>query len=223
MTGTKVKFPEGESSFDLPDDMPAVQVTIEPPIAGRLTPWPEDRMVFISNSALGAPYGRPEDQVNPQAYIYSYVFREQMPNADWPGIEMRALAHYCQEDTEMTKSAPLDPLSLGVLSLAAASAALVRDEFHMMKKQPTTPASAYTEIPDRLSVDDRSEFYRPPEFTRGLKVKFEGKVRPDDVIEYCISEGWVRIAKRMANGKFIRERGRLVGVKHPGVVEPFRV
>ena len=47
--------------------------------------------------------------------------------------------------------------------------------------------------PDRLSLDPRSEFYDETLLSRGVGIKFNGQERTS-VIEYSISEGWIRVA-----------------------------
>ncbi|MBV1834433.1 DUF3297 family protein [Novacetimonas pomaceti] len=47
--------------------------------------------------------------------------------------------------------------------------------------------------PDRLSANPSSPFYNEALLERGIGVKFKG-VEKNNVEEYCISEGWVRLA-----------------------------
>jgi len=74
-------------------------------------------------------------------------------------------------------------------------------------------------IPDRVCVDADSEFFHPD--YRRIGVKFDGKVRPDDVQEYCMSEGWIRKQLRNSQGRLIMERGKARTVKWTGKVEAF--
>lgn len=81
-----------------------------------------------------------------------------------------------------------------------------------MRPLPTTALALAAQtgaIPDRASVEEDSPFY----WARGalVDVWFEGNKRGKyDVVEYCISEGWVRIGLRNGRGEFLKERGRFV-------------
>lgn len=68
--------------------------------------------------------------------------------------------------------------------------------------------------PDRLAIDARSPFFDADKLQRGVGIKFKDKVRRD-VDEYCISEGWVRVAM----GKAVDRKGRPLTIKLPGPVE----
>lgn len=70
--------------------------------------------------------------------------------------------------------------------------------------------------PDRLSVNPRSPFYDEAALARGIGIRFKG-VERNDVEEYCVSEGWVRVAA----GRALDRRGNPITFKHPGVVEPY--
>ena len=71
-------------------------------------------------------------------------------------------------------------------------------------------------LPDRLSTNPRSPFYNEDLLTRGVGIRFNGKERRD-VDEYCVSEGWIRVAA----GKALDRRGQPLTLKISGVVEPF--
>ena len=47
--------------------------------------------------------------------------------------------------------------------------------------------------PDRLSANPSSPFYNEALLERGIGVRFKG-IEKNNVEEYCISEGWVRLA-----------------------------
>ncbi|MCW5580062.1 MAG: DUF3297 family protein [Luteimonas sp.] len=68
--------------------------------------------------------------------------------------------------------------------------------------------------PDRLSNDPRSRFYDAILLERGIGIRFKG-VERRDVEEYCISEGWVRVAA----GKALDRRGQPLTIKLTGEVE----
>jgi len=68
--------------------------------------------------------------------------------------------------------------------------------------------------PDRLSSSTRSPFFDQPKLERGIGIRFNDKVRTD-VEEYCISEGWIRVAL----GKKVDRHGQPLTLKLNGVVE----
>lgn len=69
-------------------------------------------------------------------------------------------------------------------------------------------------LPDRLSVNPESPFYNEDLLARGIGVRFKG-VEKTNVEEYCISEGWVRVAV----GKTVDRRGNPLTMKLRGPVE----
>jgi hypothetical protein len=71
-------------------------------------------------------------------------------------------------------------------------------------------------LPDRLSVNPRSPFYNAGLLERGIGVRFNGADK-NNVEEYCISEGWVRLAV----GRTVDRHGNAMTVKYKGVVEPY--
>jgi len=72
--------------------------------------------------------------------------------------------------------------------------------------------------PDRLSADPASPFYDEALLERGVGVRFKGQEKTN-VEEYCVSEGWVRLAA----GKTTDRKGRPLTVKLKGeVVAYFR-
>ena len=70
--------------------------------------------------------------------------------------------------------------------------------------------------PDRLSNDPRSKFYDEATLERGIGIRFNGEER-QNVEEYCVSEGWVRLSM----GKTLDRRGRPMTMKLQGTVEPY--
>lgn len=70
--------------------------------------------------------------------------------------------------------------------------------------------------PDRLSVDPDSPHYDEAALSRGVGVRFNGAEKTN-VEEYCVSEGWVRLAV----GKTLDRRGRQLTIKYSGKVEPY--
>ncbi|HEV2363170.1 MAG TPA: DUF3297 family protein [Caulobacteraceae bacterium] len=70
--------------------------------------------------------------------------------------------------------------------------------------------------PDRLAVDPASPWYDAAVLARGVGVRFKGEERTN-VEEYCVSEGWVRLAV----GKGVDRKGRPISIKVAGAVEPY--
>ena len=71
-------------------------------------------------------------------------------------------------------------------------------------------------LPDRLSADPDSDFYDKGLLERGVGVRFNGQDKTN-VEEYCVSEGWVRVAA----GKALDRRGNPLTIKLTGPVEPY--
>jgi len=76
--------------------------------------------------------------------------------------------------------------------------------------------SEETPLPDRLSVNPKSPFYNAELLERGIGIRFNGAEK-NNVEEYCVSEGWVRLAV----GKTVDRHGNAMTVKYNGVVEPY--
>jgi len=72
------------------------------------------------------------------------------------------------------------------------------------------------ELPDRLSTDAKSPYHNAELLERGVGVRFNGVDRTN-VEEYCVSEGWVRLAV----GKTVDRHGNAMTVKYKGTVEPY--
>ena len=68
--------------------------------------------------------------------------------------------------------------------------------------------------PDHLSTNPRSPHFDMEVLQRGIGIRFKGAERRD-VEEYCISEGWVRVAA----GKALDRRGQPLTIKLKGEVE----
>jgi hypothetical protein len=71
-------------------------------------------------------------------------------------------------------------------------------------------------LPDRLSNDPRSPHHDAALLERGVGIRFNG-VEKTNVEEYCVSEGWIRIAA----GKARDRHGNPMTIKLKGVVEPY--
>lgn len=68
--------------------------------------------------------------------------------------------------------------------------------------------------PDRLSVNQSSPYFQRELLERGIGIRFKGNERRD-VEEYCISEGWVRVAL----GNKVDRKGNPLTIKLVGPVE----
>ena len=80
-------------------------------------------------------------------------------------------------------------------------------------EQTTAPAGSATP-PDRLSTNPRSPHFDVDILQRGVGIRFKDRVRTD-VEEYCISEGWIRVAA----GKTRDRHGQPLTIKLSGPVE----
>lgn len=72
------------------------------------------------------------------------------------------------------------------------------------------------QLPDRLSVDPKSPYYNAQVLERDIGVRFKG-VEKDNVEEYCVSEGWVRVPVGSSKDR----HGNPVTIKLSGSVEPY--
>jgi hypothetical protein len=70
--------------------------------------------------------------------------------------------------------------------------------------------------PDRLCNDPRSPYYDAEALKRDIGVRFRG-VEKTNVEEYCVSEGWIRVAAGKAKDRY----GNPMTVKLNGKVEPY--
>jgi len=71
-------------------------------------------------------------------------------------------------------------------------------------------------LPDRLSVDPSSPHHVAAVFQREIGIRFNDKER-SDVQEYCISEGWIKVAA----GRTLDRKGKPMLIKLTGKVEAF--
>jgi hypothetical protein len=78
------------------------------------------------------------------------------------------------------------------------------------------PETASDTPPDRLSLDPRSEHFDESLLSRGVGIKFNGNEKTN-VIEYCISEGWIRVPAGKSRDRF----GKPMTLKLQGKVEPY--
>jgi hypothetical protein len=70
--------------------------------------------------------------------------------------------------------------------------------------------------PDRLSATPGSPHYNEELLQRGVGIRFNGTEKTN-VEEYCVSEGWVRLAAGNARDR----KGNPMTIKLKGVVEPY--
>lgn len=70
--------------------------------------------------------------------------------------------------------------------------------------------------PDRLSVNPRSPHFNQEVLQRDVGIRFNGEERTN-VEEYCVSEGWIRVAV----GKTLDRKGNPLTLKLNGKVEPY--
>ena len=83
----------------------------------------------------------------------------------------------------------------------------------MTEEQSTAPDDT---PPDRLSVNPKNSHYNKAVLDRGVGVRFNGQEK-HNVEEYCVSEGWVRLAV----GRTVDRKGEPMTVKLKGKVEPY--
>ena len=79
-----------------------------------------------------------------------------------------------------------------------------------------TPPVDLPPLPDRLAIDPRSPHHVAAVFERDIGIRWNDKER-SDVEEYCISEGWIKVAA----GKARDRKGQPLMIKLKGKVEAF--
>jgi len=73
-----------------------------------------------------------------------------------------------------------------------------------------------TDMPDRLSINPASPYFNSDLLERGVGIRFKGAEKTN-VEEYCVSEGWVRVAV----GNTRDRKGNPLTIKLNGPVEPY--
>lgn len=68
--------------------------------------------------------------------------------------------------------------------------------------------------PDRISIYPDSPYYNYEALVRGIGIRFRGEEKTN-VEEYCISEGWIKVAA----GKALDRKGRPLMMTLKGPVE----
>jgi len=79
-----------------------------------------------------------------------------------------------------------------------------------------TDTNSLPALPDRLSVNSNSPYYVEEIFENSIGILLNGKER-NNVEEYCISEGWVKIP----SPKALDRNGQPLLIQLKGTVEPF--
>jgi hypothetical protein len=88
-------------------------------------------------------------------------------------------------------------------------------------KRPLRPGRTQTfdmsdTPPDHLAVNPQSPFHDAEVLARGVGIRFNG-IERDDVEEYSVSEGWIRVQA----GKARDRRGNPMTLKIKGAVEAY--
>jgi hypothetical protein len=71
-------------------------------------------------------------------------------------------------------------------------------------------------LPDRLSTNPDSPFHDSEVLSRDVGIRFNGAEK-NNVEEYCVSEGWIRVAAGNARDR----AGNPLTIKLKGKVEPY--
>jgi hypothetical protein len=71
-------------------------------------------------------------------------------------------------------------------------------------------------FPDRLSLDPRSPYFDEELLQNPVGIKFNGQEKTN-VQEYCISEGWIKVAAGRSRDRF----GNPMTITLKGTVEPY--
>jgi len=71
-------------------------------------------------------------------------------------------------------------------------------------------------FPDRLSLDPRSPHFDQEILEHGVGIRFNG-VEKTNIEEYCLSEGWIRVAAGKSRDRF----GNPMTIKLKGEVEAY--
>jgi hypothetical protein len=72
------------------------------------------------------------------------------------------------------------------------------------------------QLPDRLSLDPRSDYFDSDVLEKGVGIRFNGQEKTN-VEEYCVSEGWIKVAAGRSRDRF----GNPITLTLKGKVEPY--
>jgi hypothetical protein len=72
------------------------------------------------------------------------------------------------------------------------------------------------QLPDRLSLDPRSPHFDDEILKNPVGIKFNGQEKTN-VQEYCVSEGWIKVAAGRSRDRF----GNPMTITLKGKVEPY--
>jgi hypothetical protein len=89
-------------------------------------------------------------------------------------------------------------------------------EIAFPSRLPCKDKAMADELPDRLSVNPKSPYYDAAILERDVGMRFNGQEKTN-VEEYCVSEGWIRVAV----GKTVDRKGDPLTIKLTGKVEPY--
>jgi hypothetical protein len=77
-------------------------------------------------------------------------------------------------------------------------------------------AEEKSQLPDRLSLDPRSEYFDGEILKNPVGIKLNGQEKTN-VQEYCVSEGWIKIAMGKSRDRY----GNPMTLTIRGKVEPY--
>jgi hypothetical protein len=179
------------------------------------------RKAFLDNECSATGQGHSFGPHGPDGEIQcQYCGAEsKMANADFSEIEARSLAHY-GNPADILADLSGQPVNEELALYCAQDVQMTTEDFKAaMKPQAPGPDEP---LPDRFSVNPENPAYDERWAQVRIGVRFDGRDRPGDVEEYCVSGGWIRIQTFLKNGKVRRERGKIICIKLHGVVEPYR-
>jgi hypothetical protein len=81
---------------------------------------------------------------------------------------------------------------------------------------PKTDKATDKQLPDRLSLDPRSDYFDSDLLERGVGIRFNGQEKTN-VEEYCVSEGWIKVAAGRSRDRY----GNPMTLTLKGKVEPY--
>lgn len=113
---------------------------------------------------------------------------------------------------------------LGKFAMAGAAAVALRGQtLGDFREIENRQMAALSGGPDK-SAPPPTELDHTSPLAKYIRIRFDGEVRPDDVLSYNVVEGWIVCGRYTTiNGQraWRRERGRILSYTKTGVVEPF--